>query len=74
MVTLIPKMRIIFNGTAENPATLVIAKEHQANDVTLEVQNTAAKFNYMGITYRPKQIGTTLLSQVPSSPNWEKVP
>ena len=68
------KMRIIFSGTTEKPATLVIAKEHQANDVTLEVQNTAAKFNYMGTTYRPKQIGTTLLSDVPTSPNWEKVP
>ena len=67
------KMKIIFNGSKENIATLVIAKEHKGDDVTLEVQNTAAKFNYMGTTYRPKQIGTTLLSEIPNSPIWEKV-
>ena len=66
------QLKFIFNGTAEKPATLVIAKEHQANDVTLEVQNTAAEFKYMGITYRPKQIGTTKLSEIPNSQNWKK--
>ena len=65
------KLKFIFNGTAEKPATLIIGKKYTGDMVTLDVQNTAATLNYMGIVYHPTKVGTTLLENIPISPDWE---
>ena len=62
-------------GNAEHPSVLSITyKEPALSDKTsIVATNTTDKFILNGTTYRPKQIGTTLLSEIPNSPIWEAV-
>ena len=62
-------------GNAEHPSVLSITyKEPAPSDKTsIVATNTTDKFILNGTTYRPKQIGTTLLSEIPNSPIWEAV-
>ena len=65
---------ITLKGTAENPAVLKMKYSGDGAEKTnIVATNTTDKFILNGVTYRPKQIGTTKLSEIPNSQNWEKV-
>ena len=60
-------------GTTDNPSKLIFKTSSDFGQAKVETTNTTDTLILNGVTYRPKQIGTTLLSEIPTSPNWEIV-
>ena len=78
MFTNIKKEEIIFEGTAEKPASLTISTpkliDSGGEQTSVNVKNTNATLTINGTTYKPTQIDTTLLSEVENSQNWQSEP
>ena len=60
-------------GTASHPASLTInVSLSNFGKVQIKASNSTDTLILNGVTYRPKQAGTTKLSEVPNSENWAK--
>ena len=66
---------ITLKGTQQNPSVLNLAfSSEDLNDgqTNIESTNTTDMLVLNGVTYRPKQLATTKLSEIESSQNWIK--
>ena len=64
---------LILKGTSEHPSVLKLSSASNSGETTIQATNTYDTLILDGLTYRPKQVGKTPLSEIPNSPIWELV-
>ena len=67
--------QIILNGTDKNPAKLILEGDDTIfqNQIQIITKNLTDVLVINGVTYKPTQIGTTLLPEIENSQNWTRV-
>ena len=64
---------LILKGTSEHPSVLKLSSASNSGETTIQATNNYDTLILDDLTYRPKQVGKTPLSEIPTSVNWEIV-
>ncbi len=67
-----PELEINLSGTSGEPARLEINATEMTN-TNIRAMNVYDTLVLNGVSYRPRQVGETPLSDIQTSPNWERI-
>ena len=73
-ITKVGMSHIKFETLENAPAQLIVEGTQNLNLTDVTTSNTKDTVILNGVTYHPKKAGTTLLSEIDKSPDWEKLP